>query len=75
MEPDNKGVFKEFEATYSGEYVEVVKDLIRDSWKKIQNHEFYTGCNEPYCVWCNFVKENRKIDSMADLEMEELDDK
>ncbi|MFT5261659.1 MAG: DNA helicase-2/ATP-dependent DNA helicase PcrA [Polaribacter sp.] len=74
MEPDSKGEFKEFELTYSGEYVEVVKDMIRDSWKKIQNHEFYEGCNEQYCVWCNFVKGQRKVDSLADKEIEELDD-
>jgi DNA helicase II / ATP-dependent DNA helicase PcrA len=74
MEPDSKGQFSETELTYSNEYVTWMKDLIRDSWKKIQQHEFYTGCNEPSCLWCNFVKGNLMIDSMTDAEGEELDD-
>ena len=74
MEPDNKGVFKEFEMTYKPEYVEQVKDLIRDSWKRIQAHDFYEGCNEKWCVWCKFAKERSLVDSMGDRELEELDD-
>ncbi|MFK7809840.1 MAG: ATP-dependent helicase [Saprospiraceae bacterium] len=74
MEPDSKGVFSESEIDYSARQVEVVKDMIRDSWKKIHKHEFYEGCNEKNCVWCNFVKGNLKLTSVSNPETEELDD-
>jgi DNA helicase II / ATP-dependent DNA helicase PcrA len=38
------------------EDVELVKEQILDAWNKIQNHDFYTGCSEPTCDWCSFVK-------------------
>ena len=43
-------------------------------YTKIMNHEFYEGCGEKNCPWCNFVKRNVVQDSLRDLEIEELDD-
>ncbi len=74
LEPDGNGVFNEFNLVYSPEHVLMVKELIRSTWQKIQAHEFYEGCNEKSCVWCNFVKENRHFDSLSNREVEELDD-
>ena len=39
--------------------MEIVLQQISDSWAKIQNHDFYTGCGKEDCYWCNFAKENR----------------
>lgn len=36
----------------------IVRAQIKDTWHKIQAHDFYTGCGKPECAWCNFVKEN-----------------
>ena len=39
--------------------VETVEQQVTETWQKIQNREFYTGCGKPECYWCNFVKENK----------------
>lgn len=45
------------------EEVDIVKEQIRDTWTKIQNHEFYTGCGEKDCEWCKLSK----LDSMSKI--------
>lgn len=39
--------------------IATVTHQITDTWQKIQNREFKTGCGKPDCEWCNFVKENK----------------
>lgn len=55
--------------------VQLVRQLIVDTYQKIQAHDFYTGCGESNCLWCNFVKRNLASDSFSILTQEELDDK
>ena len=38
--------------------VDIVKQQIKEVWTRIQNHDFYTGCGDAKCEWCNFVKDN-----------------
>lgn len=38
--------------------ITTVTHQITDTWQKIQNKEFKTGCGKPDCEWCNFVKSN-----------------
>ena len=74
LEADNKNEYIRKTLEFNIDDVETVKKLITDSYQKIMNHEFYEGCAEPNCQWCNFVKQNILIDSFADLEAEDLDD-
>jgi DNA helicase-2/ATP-dependent DNA helicase PcrA len=39
--------------------ITTVTHQITDTWQKIQNKEFKTGCGKPDCEWCNFVKVNK----------------
>ncbi|MES1217285.1 MAG: ATP-dependent DNA helicase [Bacteroidota bacterium] len=39
--------------------ITTVTHQITDTWQKIQNKEFKTGCGKPDCEWCNFVKANK----------------
>lgn len=52
---------KEVETTYyftfSDEEINQVKEQIKDTWQKIQAHDFYTGCGKKDCVHCNYAKE------------------
>ena len=48
--------------------------MITSSYEKIMNHDFYEGCGEKSCSWCNFVKRNIPQDNFRDKEIEELDD-
>jgi DNA helicase II / ATP-dependent DNA helicase PcrA len=47
--------------------VELVKEQVLDAWNKIQNHEFYTGCNEVECDWCSFVKQHSLQDKLDEV--------
>ncbi len=48
--------FKKEQILITAEDEEIVKNQIRDVYKKIMNHEFNRGCNEDDCRWCNFIK-------------------
>ena len=74
LDPNAKGEFLRKEIEFIPEEVQKMKYLIKDSYQKIKNHEFYTGCGEPKCKWCNFVKNNVNVDTFADHEAEDLDD-
>lgn len=74
LEPDSRGDFIGRKIKYTPKDVAIVKDLIKSTYTKIQQHEFFEGCGEKHCTWCNFVKNNVRVDSFADKEIEELDD-
>jgi DNA helicase-2/ATP-dependent DNA helicase PcrA len=40
------------------EDITTVTQQITDTWQRIQNREFRTGCGKPDCEWCNFAKSN-----------------
>jgi DNA helicase-2/ATP-dependent DNA helicase PcrA len=44
----------------TNEAIEIVKAQITDTYQKILNHEFNTGCGKDECHWCKFVKTNFK---------------
>ena len=50
------------------------KQMIRQSYDHIMAQHFYTGCGEPTCEWCNFVKEDMLPPAHTTAEIEELDD-
>lgn len=70
IEPNSKNEFDVLKLDISFEEVELVKKQIIDTWQKIQNHDFYTGCGKPECEWCNFVKNNKLAVALHDLEEE-----
>lgn len=74
LNPDGKGEFPRKKITYGAEDMAFVEELIVETYRKIKAHEFYEGCGEKTCRWCNFVKGNLVIDSFSDKELEELDD-
>jgi DNA helicase-2/ATP-dependent DNA helicase PcrA len=41
------------------QYLNWMRNKIKEVYCKIQNLEFDKGCNEEDCRWCNFVKQNR----------------
>ena len=75
LEPDANGNFKDISIDLTAKDSHFVKKLVVDTFHKIQQHEFYEGCGENYCHWCNFVKENQSVDSFANRDLELLDDK
>jgi len=51
--------------------ITTVTHQITDTWQKIQNKEFKTGCGKPDCDWCNFVKSNHLAVELHPPEEEE----
>jgi DNA helicase II / ATP-dependent DNA helicase PcrA len=59
VEPSKKdGTLKNKPIVITAEDEQIVKQQITNTWQNIQDHNFYTGCNESDCAHCNFVKDN-----------------
>jgi DNA helicase-2/ATP-dependent DNA helicase PcrA len=58
IEPDKKKEYQKEKIVISTADIETVTNQITSTWQKIQNREFYKGCGEEDCKWCNFVKTN-----------------
>lgn len=50
------------------EHEAFVGEQIKDTWKKIQAHDFYTGCGKEDCKWCEFVKTNKLHIALHEVE-------
>ncbi|MEM9887472.1 MAG: ATP-dependent DNA helicase [Bacteroidota bacterium] len=74
LDPNKRGNYIQKSIAFNSKDVLHLKELIRTTYQKIQAHEFYEGCGEANCTWCNFVKRNRLMDSLKNEEIELLDD-
>ena len=70
IEPDSKKNYKKEKIYITPEDEAIVTRQITETWTKIQNHDFYTGCGKEDCHWCNFIKTN-KLDISSQLQEEE----
>jgi DNA helicase-2/ATP-dependent DNA helicase PcrA len=74
IEPDKKKNYQKRKIVINPADVETVTQQIMEVWNKIQAHDFYTGCGEEDCHWCNFVKTNNLAVALHELEEEENQD-
>lgn len=70
IEPDKKKEYQKEKIVISPADIETVTNQITTTWQKIQNREFYKGCGEEDCKWCNFVKTNNLSILSEDAEEE-----
>ena len=70
IEPNAKNDFDVLKLDITREEIDIVKEQITDTWHKIQQHDFYTGCGKPDCEWCTFVKDNKLAVAMHEVEEE-----
>jgi DNA helicase-2/ATP-dependent DNA helicase PcrA len=59
VEPNAKDEFDLQKLSITAEEAAMVKEQITTVWKKIHQHDFYTGCGKPECEWCRFAIENK----------------
>ncbi|HXB96039.1 MAG TPA: PD-(D/E)XK nuclease family protein, partial [Puia sp.] len=74
VEPDKKKEYRKVKIMIGPEDITTVTQQIVQTWEKIQNREFYTGCGKPECHWCSFVKTNNlaiALHEIAEQEEEE----
>lgn len=74
LDPDSKGEFVTKTISFTAEDVNLVKAFIKETYEKIVNHDFFEGCGESNCPWCNFLRHNQHVSSFSMAEIEELDD-
>jgi DNA helicase II / ATP-dependent DNA helicase PcrA len=71
VEPDKKKEYRKAKIMITPEDTTTVTQQIVETWHKIQNREFYTGCGKPDCHWCNFVKTNDLAVALHEISQEE----
>jgi len=74
VDPDPSGQLATKKITISEEDYQLIGDLVVSTYQKIQAHDFYEGCGEKNCTWCNFVQKNVLVDSFTNAELDALDD-
>jgi DNA helicase-2/ATP-dependent DNA helicase PcrA len=68
IEPDKKKEYRKEKIVITPADTETLKQQITETWHKIQNKKFYTGCGKEDCHWCNFVKDNKLAVELHDIE-------
>jgi DNA helicase-2/ATP-dependent DNA helicase PcrA len=71
IEPDKKKNYRREKLTINSPDTTTVIQQITSTWKKIQDHDFYTGCGKEDCHWCNFVKTNKLAVALHTIEEEQ----
>jgi DNA helicase II / ATP-dependent DNA helicase PcrA len=74
LEPDRRGAFPIHEVTFNSTELSWMKDLVRDTWAKIQGRQFATGCGKPDCSWCQMHRDRDITERFVRDEEEGLDD-
>ncbi|RPD40275.1 ATP-dependent helicase [Chitinophaga barathri] len=74
IEPDKQKEYFREKIAILPEDITTVTQQIKDSWIRIQNKEFYTGCGKEDCKWCGFVKDNKLEIALHSLVEEEEDE-
>lgn len=74
LEPDKRGAFPITELSFSGEDLQFVGNLIRETWANIRAARFSPGCGKDDCPWCRMYRWNEApVEGIYRAE-EELDD-
>ncbi|MEO1513635.1 MAG: ATP-dependent DNA helicase [Bacteroidota bacterium] len=74
LELSSKGVFDIKSVDFDKKDLEQVGEMIRDAYARIMKHEFYEGCGESSCSWCEFARTHIMPSAMTSPEQEEADD-
>lgn len=71
IEPDKKKQYRKEKIVISPQDITTVTEQVKTVWQKIQDRDFYTGCGDKDCHWCNFVKTNQMAIALHELEAED----
>lgn len=71
IEPDKKKEYRKMKIMIGPKDITTVTQQIVQTWQKIQNREFYTGCGKPDCHWCNFVRSNNLAIALHEIAEQE----
>ena len=71
IEPDKKKNYRREKLVIDAADTTTVTQQIVETWQKIQERDFYTGCGKADCHWCEFVKTNNLTIALHTIEEEE----
>lgn len=71
IEPDNKKRYQKKKLIITAEDTQAVTAQITETWKKIQDRDFYTGCGKKDCHYCNFIKTNDLYTDLHEVDEEQ----
>lgn len=72
LEPEDENYIKE-KIVITPDDLTLVKSQIKDTYSRIMNHEFTTGCGSDECYWCAFVRANFEQPAHLSTVVDELD--
>jgi len=73
VEPDRKtGEFKNEKIVVKPEHIDIVGTQIKETWQNIHDHKFNQLCEDEYCYWCEFVRNDYVFND--ELELDKLED-
>jgi DNA helicase II / ATP-dependent DNA helicase PcrA len=74
LEADKRGSFPISEISFTRDEIAFVGGLIKETYTKIQNREFNTGCGKDDCTWCAMHRDRTMAAAMPRTNEEGLDD-
>ncbi|MCB9345776.1 MAG: ATP-dependent helicase [Lewinellaceae bacterium] len=74
VETDRKGHFPVVDISFTREEIAFVENLIVETYSKIQQKQFDTGCGKEDCSWCNMLRDRHQKGLLPRIQEEGLDD-
>jgi DNA helicase II / ATP-dependent DNA helicase PcrA len=74
LDPDAEGRFQTLLAAFEPEHIRQFKALMVETYHRIMAQDFFPGCEQADCIWCNFARQQRAPDSFNHQAIDELDD-
>jgi DNA helicase-2/ATP-dependent DNA helicase PcrA len=68
MTPEDDNTLSVWNNYYTSEHFELIEKWVLEADRKLKNKEFFTGCGEDNCYWCNFSKENGLVKHLPAME-------
>jgi DNA helicase-2/ATP-dependent DNA helicase PcrA len=73
LEPNGQGQFVAKKINLDGHDVDMMREMIRNVWKKIQARAF-TGCGSADCAWCQWIQNGQTPAFFRNEILEKMDD-
>ena len=71
---DDGGFGHDLSIRFATTDMELLRQLLADTWTRITQHDFFTGCGKADCDWCNFTRRYQNAQTLGDDIEEVMDD-
>lgn len=74
LEADKRGNFPTTEISFARDEISFVENLLKETYAKIQQRQFDTGCGKDDCTWCAMHRDRSSANSIPRTQEEGLDE-